>query len=93
MSESEEEREKLLCFICMEYNDCDCACSECMNSFGAVQCISCEGYYTHGLEGGKWTKPCDLCDPRYIAAFAEAAKKAEEEKAAAEKKAEEAKKK
>ena len=86
-----EEDEKLLCFICMEYNDCDCACSECMNSFGAIQCISCEGYYIAGLEGGDWTKPCDLCDPRYIAAFAEVAKKKEEEEAA--KKKEEAAKK
>jgi len=72
--------EKLLCFICMEYNDLDCACSECMNSFGAIQCVSCEGYYIDGLEGGVWTKPCAECDPRYIAAFAEATKKEEDAK-------------
>jgi len=63
---SEEENEKMLCIICMDYTDDDCGCRAAMDEFGKVECEFCSCEYRWAfVTGEKAVAPCVRCVPAY----------------------------
>lgn len=64
--EADAEDNVMPCLYCDEpvpYGICD-PCDYAMREYGAIQCVSCEAYWTT-----RRTPPCVKCHPRYIADF------------------------